>query len=92
MIFKNLKTGEVAPSAAEGIFIFVGHEPNSQLFKGHLEMSDEGYLVVDKHLQTSVPGVFAAGEIHDNWFKQAITSAGYGCMAAMSAEKFLSQR
>ena len=92
VIFKNLKTGQVAPSAAEGIFIFVGHEPNSQLFKDQLDMTDEGYLVVDSRLHTSKPGIFAAGEIHDNWFKQAITSAGFGCMAALEAEKFLSQR
>ena len=90
VLFKNVKTGEKTPSAAEGIFIFVGHEPNSQLFKGQLAMSDEGYLNVDSRLHTSVPGVFAAGEIHDNWFKQAITSAGFGCMAAMEAEKHLS--
>ena len=90
VLFKNVKTGEKTPSAAEGIFIFVGHEPNSQLFKGQLAMSDEGYLNVDSRLHTSVPSVFAAGEIHDNWFKQAITSAGFGCMAAMEAEKHLS--
>ena len=54
-------------------------------------MDHEGYLTVDAHLHTSVPGVFAAGEAHDNWFKQAITSAGFGCMAAMEAEKYLSQ-
>ena len=89
VVFKNLKTGEVAPSPAEGIFIFVGHLPNSDLFKGQLELDHEGYVKVDGRLHTSVPGVFAAGEIHDNWFKQAITSAGFGCMAAMEAEKFL---
>lgn len=91
VMFKNVKTGKTEPSAAEGIFIFVGHEPNSQLFKGQLEMTEEGYLVVDSRLHTSKPGVFAAGEIHDNWFKQAITSAGFGCMAALEAEKYLSQ-
>ena len=89
VLFKNTKTGEQVKSDVDGIFIFVGHEPNSQLFAGQLEMNEEGYLTVDSHLHTSVPGVFAAGEIHDNWFKQAITSAGFGCMAAMEAEKFL---
>ena len=89
VLFKNLKTGETKPSPVEGIFIFVGHLPNSDLFKGQLETDQEGYLKVDARLHTSVPGVFAAGEIHDNWFKQAITSAGFGCMAAMEAEKFL---
>ncbi len=90
VLLKNVKTGEKTPSEAEGVFIFVGHEPNSQLFKGQLAMSDEGYLTVDSRLHTSVPGIFAAGEIHDNWFKQAITSAGFGCMAALEAEKWLS--
>lgn len=89
VLFKNLKTGETKPSPVEGIFIFVGHLPNSDLFKGQLETDHEGYLKVDARLHTNVPGVFAAGEIHDNWFKQAITSAGFGCMAAMEAEKFL---
>jgi thioredoxin reductase (NADPH) len=91
VVFKNLKTGHTEPSPVEGIFIFVGHEPNSQLFKDQLAMTPEGYLEVDSRLHTSVPGVFAAGEIHDNWFKQAITSAGFGCMAAMEAEKYLTQ-
>jgi len=91
VLLKNVKTGEKVPSNAEGIFIFVGHLPNSDLFHGQLEMDHEGYVKVDARLHTSVPGVFAAGEIHDNWFKQAITSAGFGCMAAMEAEKFLSQ-
>jgi thioredoxin reductase (NADPH) len=54
-------------------------------------MNDEGYLIVNERLHTNVPGVFAAGEIHDNWFKQAITSAGFGCMAAMEAEKYLAE-
>lgn len=90
VVLKNLKTGVTEKTEVGGFFVFVGHEPNSQMFKGQLAMDDHGYLTVDAHLQTSVPGVFAAGEIHDNWFKQAITSAGYGCMAAMSSEKFVS--
>jgi thioredoxin reductase (NADPH) len=71
------------------VFVFVGHEPNTQLFQGKLEMDADGYLTVDDRLHTSVPGVFAAGEAHDRVFKQAITSAGFGCMAALEAEKFL---
>lgn len=90
VMLKNVKTGEMTKTPVEGFFVFVGHEPNTQMFKGHLAMSDEGYLEVDGRLHTSVPGVFAAGEVHDNWFKQAITSAGFGCMAALEAEKFLS--
>ncbi len=91
VVLKNVKTGEKTTTPVEGVFVFVGHIPNTQLFKGQLEMDHEGYLTVDQHLHTSVPGVFAAGEAHDNWFKQAVTSAGFGCMAAMEAEKFLSQ-
>jgi len=86
---KNVKTGATQKTDVEGIFIFVGHEPNSQLFAGQLEMDESGYVKVDARLRTSVPGVFAAGEIHDNWFKQAISSAGFGCMAALEAERFL---
>jgi thioredoxin reductase (NADPH) len=88
---KNVKTGEERNMLVDGVFIFIGHMPNTELFKGQLEMDHEGYLKVDGRLHASVPGVFAAGEVHDNWFKQAITSAGYGCMAAMEAEKFLAQ-
>jgi len=91
VILKNIKTGQTSTSPVEGVFVFVGHIPNTQLFEGQLEMDHEGYLKVDEHLHTSVQGVFAAGEAHDNWFKQAITSAGFGCMAAMEAEKYLSQ-
>lgn len=92
VLLKNVKTGETTQTPVEGFFVFVGHDPNTQLFKGQLEMDHEGYLVVDSRLHTSVPGVFAAGEAHDNWFKQAITSAGFGCMAALEAEKYLSSR
>jgi len=77
--------------AVNGIFIYVGHEPNTWLFKGQLDMDHEGYVLVNHKLHTSVPGVFAAGEVHDKVFRQAIASAGYGCMASMEAEKFLSE-
>ncbi len=74
-----------------GVFVYIGHEPNTQLFNGQLEMDDEGYLIVDPRLHTSIAGVFAAGEVHDKVFRQAIASAGYGCMASMEAEKFLAE-
>ena len=89
VVLKNLKTGEETATQVDGVFVFIGHVPNTELFQGQLEMDHEGYLTVDSRLHTSVPGVFAAGEAHDNWFKQAVTSAGFGCMAAMEAEKFL---
>ena len=91
VLLKNVKTGEEVVTPVDGVFVFVGHVPNTELFNGQLEMDPEGYLKVDTRLHTSVPGVFAAGEAHDNWFKQAVTSAGFGCMAAMEAEKFLAQ-
>jgi thioredoxin reductase (NADPH) len=90
VVLKNVQTGEETRTPVDGFFVFIGHEPNTGLFKGQLAMDHEGYLTVDGRLHTDVPGVFAAGEVHDNWFKQAITSAGFGCMAAMEAEKHLS--
>jgi len=89
LTLKNVKTGEETQQPADGVFVYIGHIPNTQIFKGHLAMNEEGYLEVDERLHTSVPGVFAAGEAHDHWFRQAIVSAGYGCMAAMEAEKYL---
>ncbi|MFZ1792519.1 MAG: thioredoxin-disulfide reductase [Anaerolineae bacterium] len=86
---KNVKTGEKTITPVDGLFVFVGHQPNTDLFKDQLVMDDHGYLVVNRHLHTSVKGVFAAGEVHDNRFKQAITSAGFGCAAALEAEKYL---
>jgi thioredoxin reductase (NADPH) len=86
---KNVKTGEVTQEPVDGLFIYIGHLPNTWLFKGQIDMDKEGYLIVDPYLHTNIPGVFAAGEVHDKRFRQAIASAGYGCMAAMEAEKYL---
>lgn len=85
----NVRTGTESELPVQGVFVYIGHFPNTDLFKGQLDMSDEGYLKVDERLHTKIPGVFAAGEAHDHIFKQAVVSAGYGCMAAMEAEKFL---
>jgi len=86
---KNVKTGAESTLQANGLFVYIGHVPNTRLFQGQLTMNAEGYLVVDERLRTNVPGVFAAGEVHDHVFRQAVVSAGFGCMAAMEAEKFL---
>ena len=86
---RNLKTGETATWQTDGVFVFIGHFPNSQLFRGGLAMDEQGFLIVDKFMQTSVPGVFAAGEIMDPIYKQAISSAGHGCQAAISVERYL---
>lgn len=85
----NVRTGAASELPVQGVFVYIGHFPNTELFKGKLEMNEEGYLKVDERLHTKIPGVFAAGEAHDHIFKQAVVSAGYGCMAAMEVEKFL---
>jgi thioredoxin reductase (NADPH) len=82
-------TGEHSQAQVDGLFIYVGHLPNTWLFKDQLAMDHEGYLIVDPYLHTNVPGVFAAGEVHDKHFRQAIVSAGFGAMAGMEAEKYL---
>jgi thioredoxin reductase (NADPH) len=89
---KNLKTGETWTRPTDGVFIFVGHLPNSYLFQGQLEIDDQGYLITDKELRTNVEGVWAAGEITDPVFKQAITSAGMGAAAAIAAERWLADQ
>ena len=86
---RNVNTGQVSREPVSGLFIYIGHTPNTWLYKGQLDMDEEGYLAVDSYLHTNIPGVFAAGEVHDKHFRQAIVSAGFGCMAAMEAEKFL---
>jgi len=89
---KNLKTGAQSEQATDGVFIFVGHFPNSDLFKGQLTMDDHGYLITDKAMMTNVPGVFAAGEIQDPVYRQVATSVGQGCAAAISLERWLAAR
>jgi thioredoxin reductase (NADPH) len=85
----NLKTGQCQALATDGVFVFIGHLPNTQLFRGQLAMDEQGFLVVDRSMQTSIPGVYAAGEVMDPTYKQAITSAGYGAQAAISVERYL---
>jgi thioredoxin reductase (NADPH) len=87
---KNIKSGETDIFKTDGLFIFVGNTPNTQMFSGQLEM-ENGYIKVDDRLHTNVPGVFAAGESADAHFKQVITSAGMGAAAAMEATRFLEQ-
>ncbi len=87
----HVKTGEKSELETDGVFIFIGHLPNTDLFKGQLEMDERGYLKVDLLMATSVPGVFAAGEAADPNFRQVVTSAGMGAAAAIQADKFLSE-
>jgi thioredoxin reductase (NADPH) len=86
---KNIKTGEETIFETDGVFIFIGHTPNTQMFKGQLEMDDLGYIKVDDKMQTSKAGVFAAGEAADSHFRQVVTSAGMGAAAAIEATHFL---
>jgi len=88
---ENVKTGEVSTLNTEGVFVYIGHYPNSQLFKGVLEMDEHGYLITDRLTRTSLPGVFAAGEITDSVFRQVVTSAGEGCKAAIQVERYLAE-
>jgi thioredoxin reductase (NADPH) len=85
----KLKTGAESTFDTDGLFIFIGHVPNTQMFKGQLEMSDLGYVIVNDKMETSVQGVYAAGEIADPYFRQVITSAGMGAAAAIQATRFL---
>jgi len=88
---KNKKTGEEKEYSTDGVFVFIGHLPNTELFKGQLEMNEQGYLISDRHMRTSVPGVYAAGEATDDHFQQVIISAGMGAAAAMEAIEFLEE-
>ncbi len=89
---KNLKTNKVDEVKLDGLFIAIGHDPATQLFKDQLNMDKEGYLITKPDsTETNIPGVYAAGDVKDKTFRQAVTAAGMGCMAALEAEKFLSQ-
>lgn len=86
---EDVMTGEKKPFTTDGVFIFIGHTPNTQLFEGQLEMDEGGYVVANRYMETSVPGVFAAGEVADPHFRQVITSAGMGAGAGIQATRFL---
>jgi thioredoxin reductase (NADPH) len=86
---ENRKTGEKTKFETEGVFIFIGHNPNTELFDGQLDLDEKGYLVVNKYMETKKPGIYAVGEVADPHFRQVITSAGMGAAAAIQATRYL---
>ncbi|MGI9565603.1 MAG: thioredoxin-disulfide reductase [Nitrosopumilus sp.] len=90
-VLKNLKTNEESTLNVGGLFVAIGHEPNTKLFKSQIELDDEGYVVLKNKTHTNIEGVFAAGDVHDRNYRQAITAAGFGCMAAIDVDKHLTE-
>jgi thioredoxin reductase (NADPH) len=88
---KNVASGEERTEPVGGVFMGIGHHPNTDFLKGAVDLDDHGYVRVHNVVETSVEGVFAAGDVHDNYYRQAITAAGFGCMAALRAERWLSE-
>ena len=91
VVLKDTKTGENKTLDMGGVFVAIGHEPNTDLFKNQLEMDENGYIIQKENTETSVKGVFTAGDVHDHRYRQAVTAAGFGCMSAIDVDKYLSE-
>lgn len=89
LLLRNLKTGEMSEIPVQGLFLAIGHQPNTELFKGVIEMDKVGYIVPTEYTMTNIPGVFAAGDVTDHRYRQAVTAAGDGCRAAIDLERWL---
>ena len=91
VVLNNTKTNEDKILEAGGLFIAIGHEPNSAIFQDQIELDGNGYIIIKNNTETSVTGVFCAGDVHDHRYRQAVTAAGFGCMAAIDVDKYLSE-
>ena len=92
VILKNVKNNEKIILEAAGLFVAIGHEPNSKIFENQVELDENGYVVLKNNTETNIPGVFCAGDVHDHRYRQAVTAAGFGCMAAIDADKYLAKQ
>ena len=92
IVLTDIKTNEETSLDMAGVFVAIGHEPNTELFKNQLELDANGYIVLKNNTQTSTEGVFSAGDVHDHRYRQAVTAAGYGCMAAIDVDKYLAEQ
>ena len=91
VVLKNVETNEEKTLDVGGLFVAIGHEPNTKLFKNQIDLDDEGYIVLKEKTHTNIEGVFAAGDVHDRSYRQAITAAGFGCMAAIDVDKYITE-
>jgi len=91
VVLKDTQSNEKSTLDVGGVFVAIGHDPNTKLFQDQVELDEQGYIILKNHTETSVLGVFAAGDVHDHKYRQAITAAGYGCMAAIDVDKYLTE-